>query len=368
MEEIEGTLIQADPALLPAMTIDEAIAARVSVIEFTRRVLEDGTDYGEIPGTAKPTLYQPGAEKFAWFYGLYIDLQPETIVEDWTGQDHEGEPLFAYTYRAVAYRGDKAVASAYGSDNTWGARYRYRWVRPDEVPQGTLAGMTRATEYSEPSWAISKRTTTGPYGKPPEYWDRLQKAIDDGTAAVTTKPGKDNKPVKWFTVVDEAVRIPNPDVMGQAHTCAMIAQKRAYVACVRRACALGDLFTQDVEELAQDEQNATGANVGASVANGGQVANHAPALNGLDKFAVVIPVPYWSLSGAPIPRAAAALVQGKAREITLKHLVETCDGPTLTALAGMPAEDDAAQEFAALAGLALHVVETGEIPTEGMAQ
>ena len=357
------------PALMPAMSIAEAIEARGAILGFTNRVLEKDTDYGEIPGTEKPTLYQPGAEKFAWFFGLYVDLQPHEIVEDWTGQDHEGEPLFAYTYRATAYRGDHAVATAYGSDNTWGARYRYRWVRPDEIPQGTVATMTRATEYAEPEWAIRRRTTTGPYGKPPEYWDRLQRAISDGTAIKSTKPGKDGKQQPWFAVVGEAVRIPNPDVMGQAHTCAMIAQKRAFVACVRRACALGDLFTQDVEELAEDERIATGANVGAPVANvAADVAWPVIPSNGaLGHFDTVVPVPYWSASGVTVPRAASAAA-GNARNITLRHLIETNDAATLTALAGMPARDAAAQEFASLAGQALAVVETGELPTEGMVQ
>ena len=43
--------------LMPALSIDEAVARYNAVVEFTKRVMKDGKDYGAIPGTGnKPTL------------------------------------------------------------------------------------------------------------------------------------------------------------------------------------------------------------------------------------------------------------------------------------------------------------------------
>ena len=44
-----------------------------------------------IPGTQKPTLYQPGADKLNNLFGLVSTFTVEQKEEDWTGERHGGE-------------------------------------------------------------------------------------------------------------------------------------------------------------------------------------------------------------------------------------------------------------------------------------
>ena len=72
------------------MVIGDAIARRNALVEFVKAVMVDKTDYGVIPGTDKPTLLKPGAEKLNTLFGLSSRF---TIIEketDWTGKDHGG--------------------------------------------------------------------------------------------------------------------------------------------------------------------------------------------------------------------------------------------------------------------------------------
>ena len=55
---------------MPSMTIQDAIIRYNTVIQFTKKVMKSGKDYGVIPGTDKPTLLKPGAEKLCSLFGL----------------------------------------------------------------------------------------------------------------------------------------------------------------------------------------------------------------------------------------------------------------------------------------------------------
>jgi hypothetical protein len=45
-----------DSVFLPAMSLEDALARRAAIVEFTRRIMVKDQDFGEIPGTNKPTL------------------------------------------------------------------------------------------------------------------------------------------------------------------------------------------------------------------------------------------------------------------------------------------------------------------------
>ena len=57
---------------------------------FIKEAMEEGIDYGTIPGTDKPTLYQPGAQKLSEFYGLAASFAFDVQTEDWD------KPFFYY--------------------------------------------------------------------------------------------------------------------------------------------------------------------------------------------------------------------------------------------------------------------------------
>ncbi len=86
-------------------------------------VMRDGTDYGTIPGTPKPSLYKAGAERLAMFFGLgsVVELMDKT-------EDYQGG-FFAYTVRVGVGPIDnegvvRPIQWSIGSCNSMESKYR----------------------------------------------------------------------------------------------------------------------------------------------------------------------------------------------------------------------------------------------------
>ena len=122
----ETALTVQSPHLMPAMSMMEARSRFQSLVAFTSDIMREGVDYGTIPGTNKPTLLKPGAEKLTTFFGLSTRFDIIEKVEDWIGDQHGGEPFFYYWFRCEMRRGDLLIAEADGSCNSWESKYRYR--------------------------------------------------------------------------------------------------------------------------------------------------------------------------------------------------------------------------------------------------
>src|ERR1035441_10659815 len=85
----------------------------------------------------------------------------------------------------------RIVGVGEGSCNSWEAKYRYRWVAEEQVPEyldrtRLLKRGVRRT-LCEFDFAIERAETTGQYGKPAEHWQRLRHAIRSGTVRQVEK-------------------------------------------------------------------------------------------------------------------------------------------------------------------------------------
>ena len=173
------------------------IAQMQAVVQKT---LKNGQDYGEIPGTNKPTLLKPGGEKICMLFGLnpeYDFLQ--------TTEDYEKE-FFSYNIRCTLYRNGQAVAQGVGSCNS--KEKKYRFMNVDVVPENYIG-------YQE--------ETTDKYGR-----------------------------VRY--------KINNTDVCSLVNTILKMAKKRAFIDAVLQVASLSEVFTQDLEDMKdfiQQEQNST---------------------------------------------------------------------------------------------------------------
>ena len=222
---------------------------------IVRRELKDGLDFGVIPGTNKPTLLKPGAEKLAKLLNCYDDYEIIERIEDW------GKPLFRYLIRCtlIEMSSGTKVSSGLGECNSYESKYRYRWIEEENLPLGVrkedLKSRDGRKTLFEFDFALEKRETTGKYGKPKEYWDAFDKAIKDGTARRTEKETKSGK--KMFghemTIGTTQYQAPNPDIFDQINTILKMAKKRALVDAALSAGRLSDLFTQDLEDFAEYE-------------------------------------------------------------------------------------------------------------------
>jgi len=178
-----------------------AIQARMqTIVEVMANVLEDGKDYGKIPGTDKPTLYKPGAEKLMLTFQLAA-MDPITDILSSSDEVH-------YRMRVPIESADGRVV-AVGVGEASSNEEKYRWRRPvcDE-------------EFFETPEAMRR-----------EKWMR----------------GRDGG--KNFKV--KQIRTSPADV---ANTILKMAHKRAFIHGTLLATAASGVFNQDLEDFTRELQ------------------------------------------------------------------------------------------------------------------
>ena len=237
--------------LMPALSVQQATQRYQAMTKFIQDIMVDGVDYGTIPGTDKPTLLKPGAEKLTTFFGLTVKFQTIEKVEDWSGDKFGGEPFFYYWFRCQLWRGETLIAEADGSCNSRESKYRWRWVGEDDLPHGITTGQlkTRRGSLVEFEFAVEKAETAGKYGKPAEYWQQFKDAIAAGTAKETTRKARNGTAYKAWEIDTTVYRVPNEDVFSQVNTVQKMAQKRALIAATLLAVNASEFFTQDLEDM-----------------------------------------------------------------------------------------------------------------------
>lgn len=240
--------------IMPLADIQMARARYQAVKDFIDSILKEGVDFGKIPGSDKPCLFKPGAEKMASFFGFSVRFTLAEKIEDWMGQNFNGEPFFYYRYVCQLWRNGELIAEGEGSCNSWERKYRYRWVDEGQIPAGVDKGSlkTQGGKISEFTFAVDKAETGGKYGKPVEYWQRFQDAIANGTATPTKRRTGKGQMMDAWEIDATLYQLPNPDPADQVNTYQKMAQKRALMAPVLIATNTSDHFTQDIDDYIID--------------------------------------------------------------------------------------------------------------------
>ena len=227
--------------LSPVTNVGVAVERYQDMLEFVKKVLKEGVDFGKIPGVDKSSLQKPGAEKLASFFGLSSELVLLDKTENWdTG-------LFYYRYQCRLYRQGQLITAMEGSGSSYESKYRYRWMKEEDLPDGfdKSKAKTKGGRISEFQFGIDKAETTGPYGKPVEYWDRFKAAIEDGTAVKTQRKTKKGMMDAW-EIDGTLYRVQNEDMPDIINTVQKMAQKRAFVGAVIIATNASEYF-EDME-------------------------------------------------------------------------------------------------------------------------
>lgn len=180
-----------DRGMLPTTEVVSRVAR---IQEVMRAVMKEGTHYGTIPGTNKPTLYKPGAELLLMTFR--IAAMP-ALTEDLSTDD---EVRYRVTARAVSQVTGETLGEASGECSS--SETKYRWVKPvcDE-------------EWDETDPAMRR-----------EKWMKG----NDGPYKV------------------KQIRSSPADV---ANTILKMAYKRALIALALQVLAASDIFAQDLEDL-----------------------------------------------------------------------------------------------------------------------
>lgn len=235
-------------AIMPVMDIEAALSRRNAMVEYVQRIMVSGVDYGTIPGTgSKPTLLKPGAEKLSSMFALRPTFPVVEAVQDWTGENHGGEPFFSYWYKCILWRGDEPVGEGDGSCNSWEKKYRYRKAERACPACGALSIMR--SKYPPKN---------DPNGQPGWYCRDCKAQFPATDPAITAQ-------LLGY--------VPNTDVADQVNTLQKMAQKRALIAAVLVTCNASEFFTQDLEDIAEGEFHEVDAPAKAN----GQQTRPAPA-------------------------------------------------------------------------------------------
>lgn len=191
-----------------------------------KAAMKDGQHYGKIPGCGdKPTLYQPGAEMLL----LLFRMNPDYAVER---REMHGEHIeYSVTCRLTDSAGH-FIGAGVGSACTMESKWRYR------------TGPKKLTNKQVPSefWTLRK---TDPA--------KAQELIG-GKGFSTQK----NEAGIWMIAEGGGEKVENENPADVYNTCLKIAKKRALVDAVRTRTAASDIFAQDLEDLKDNMEAASG--------------------------------------------------------------------------------------------------------------
>jgi hypothetical protein len=202
--------------IAPAMNVALAKERLMQLQQFVKEYLVDGEDFGTIPGTPKPTLYKPGADKLCELYSLADEYEVTQRTEDFD------RGLFDYEVKCLLVRKPDMtlVSTGLGSCNSYETKYRWRDSKRLCPTCGKDAIIKGKVEYGGGWICFAKKGGCG------------------GKFA-------DNDP----NIVGQTVgRVQNEDIADIKNTILKMAKKRAKIDAVLSATRSSGLFTQDVED------------------------------------------------------------------------------------------------------------------------
>lgn len=190
-------IVRDNNSLMPALSLDEAAYRYNMVVEYTKKMMTAGKDYGAIPGTkTKPTLLKPGAEKLCTLFGLVPRFE---ILDKITDFDNG---LFYFQYLCKLEKDGRVIGTGIGSCNSKEKKYRWRYVM---------------------------------------QWDATDTDKENAVEVINFKAKNGKTYTKY--------KFENTEPFELVNTIDKMAQKRSLVAATLIATNASEFFTQDIEDL-----------------------------------------------------------------------------------------------------------------------
>jgi hypothetical protein len=212
-----------------ALSIEQVVKQRELIKSAMKNAMDEGVHYGKIPGCGdKPSLMQSGAQLLCFLFKVRPEYE---ITEVDFPEDHR-----EYRILCRLFHTGTEVGQGVGICSTREAKYRYR------------------NEAKEVTWLDEP--------VPPVYWNLRKKPNDLKRWMETVFQGRDvsiigtkkNEGGVWFFVEYHGGdgKIENPNIADVFNTVLKIAKKRAFVDATITVTASNDLFTQDLEDIADN--------------------------------------------------------------------------------------------------------------------
>ncbi len=209
---------QAGVSVTTPVQATDLVARLATIREAMDTAMEEGVDYGKIPGTDKPTLFKPGSEKLA----VLFQLDVQTIHEErWDG-DHLTVSARATVFHAPTRM---RLGNGEGLCSTRERKYAYRNAQRTCPECGARAIIKGKEEYGG-GWVCFKKK--GGCGA---------KFLDEAPEIVGQTVGE----------------VDNPDLPDSWNTVIKMARKRAITDAVLLTTSASALFTQDLDDQVEGE-------------------------------------------------------------------------------------------------------------------
>lgn len=182
-------------SLIESVEVNEIVGTlkKISQVQVAlQSTLKPGHDYDTIPGTSKPTLLKPGAEKILMMFGLTSEYEIIERIEDYENG------VFAYTVKCILSKNGYKITEGVGSCNSKESKYRWRWINESDLPTGV------------DKTSLKQRKNR---------WDNIEYQIE------------------------------NDEIYSQANTILKMAKKRAQIDATLTVASLSEVFTQDIEDM-----------------------------------------------------------------------------------------------------------------------
>lgn len=221
--------------------IQELIAQKKMVDQLIAELMEPGVDYGIVPGTDKPTLYQSGAEKLCQLFNLRPEWEKVYDEIDTGRPDDEGKSghfSVLSICRLYSMRTDKLRGEGRGRCSTREAKYAYR--------RGSMKCPACDKETIRKSKAEDQGAGFYCWSKIGGCGRQFREADENAEVQAHLQVLKETK----------VGRVPNEDLADTYNTVEKMADKRSFVAAVKTATGTSARFTQDMEDAEETGEEA----------------------------------------------------------------------------------------------------------------
>jgi len=194
-------IIHSAEGLDKRLSIANVESRRKAINDLMMKAMRDGIDFGKIPGTPKPTLYKPGAEKICSMF----QIAPRIVIVDMSTPD-----TLRYQVRVELYANGGTIFLGEGIGTASSAETKYQW----------RAAVCR------------------------EEFD----ATPEDRRRIAYKKTRDNAE-GFYTIAQVRTECEDAD-----NTIVKMAKKRALIDAVLTVTAASDIFAQDIEDFATDDE------------------------------------------------------------------------------------------------------------------
>jgi len=130
-------------SVIDSVDVSEVRGTMDKISQFqgvVQKQLRQNHDYGVLPGTPKPTLLKPGAEKIIMLLGLRSEFEIIDSTRDWDNG------FFQYQVRCSLYKGETLITQGLGAANN----REKKWLKQDPYSiDNTILKMARKRSLTD---------------------------------------------------------------------------------------------------------------------------------------------------------------------------------------------------------------------------